>query len=111
MYSFEVNGGKKLRGSVDISGSKNASLPILATSILNEEPVTFVNVPDIEDVRKHMNSRYSMKYKSQMNKNFKERTSDYLPKDDHTDVDALVELLRENPQVKNKLLNKLLGKE
>lgn len=51
MYSFEVNGGKKLRGSVDISGSKNASLPILATSILNEEPVTFVNVPDIEDVR------------------------------------------------------------
>lgn len=67
--------------------------------------------PDIEDVRKHMNSRYSMKYKNKMNKDFKERTSNYLPKDDHTDVDALVELLKENPQFKNKLLNKLLGKE
>lgn len=67
--------------------------------------------PDIEDVRKHMNSRYSVKYKNKMNRDFKERTSDYLPKEDHTDVDALVELLKENPQVKNKLLNKLLGKE
>lgn len=50
MYSFEVKGGKKLKGEVDISGSKNASLPILATAILNEKPVTFTNVPNIEDV-------------------------------------------------------------
>lgn len=51
MYNFEVDGGRKLRGSVNISGSKNASLPILATTLLNENQVTFVNVPDIEDVR------------------------------------------------------------
>lgn len=51
MYNFVVNGGKKLRGSVNVSGSKNASLPILATALLNENPVTFVNIPDIEDVR------------------------------------------------------------
>ena len=35
MYNFVVNGGKKLRGSVNVSGSKNASLPILATALLN----------------------------------------------------------------------------
>ena len=51
MYNFVVNGGKKLRGSVNVSGSKNASLPILATALLNENPVTFVNIPDIEDVQ------------------------------------------------------------
>lgn len=51
MYEFVVNGGKKLKGEVNISGSKNATLPILATAILNENPVTFTNVPDIEDVK------------------------------------------------------------
>lgn len=67
--------------------------------------------PDIEDVRKHLNSQYSMKYRNKMNKDFKERTTDYLPKEDHSDIDALVDLLKENPQIKNKLLNKLLGKD
>ena len=51
MLSYIINGETKLSGEVNISGSKNASLPILATSILNTEPVTFYNVPKIEDTR------------------------------------------------------------
>lgn len=51
MYSYIINGGKKLSGEIDISGSKNASLPILAASILNKSTVKLYNVPEIEDVR------------------------------------------------------------
>ena len=50
MYSYIINGGKKLNGEIDISGSKNASLPILAASILNKSVVKLYNIPDIEDV-------------------------------------------------------------
>lgn len=51
MYSYIINGGNKLNGEIDISGSKNASLPILAASILNKSVVKLYNVPDIEDVK------------------------------------------------------------
>lgn len=51
MYSYIINGGKKLNGEIDISGSKNASLPILAASILNKSIVKLYNVPEIEDVK------------------------------------------------------------
>ena len=50
MYSYIVNGGKRLSGEIDISGSKNASLPILSASILNKSIIKLYNVPDIEDV-------------------------------------------------------------
>ena len=50
MLKYIIEGGNKLNGEVKISGSKNASLPILAASILNPNPVTFYNIPDIEDV-------------------------------------------------------------
>lgn len=48
---YVVEGGKRLKGEIDISGSKNAALPILATSLLNPNEVTFYNVPKIEDVK------------------------------------------------------------
>lgn len=50
MYSYIINGGKRLNGEIDISGSKNASLPILSASILNKSVVKLYNIPDIEDV-------------------------------------------------------------
>ena len=37
MKSYIIEGGKKLEGTVKISGSKNASLPILAATILSEK--------------------------------------------------------------------------
>ncbi len=51
MSSYVIKGGKRLNGVITNSGSKNASLPILATALLNPNQVTFYNIPDIEDVR------------------------------------------------------------
>ena len=51
MESYIIEGGKKLEGRVNISGSKNASLPIMAASILNAGTTTLYNVPDIYDVK------------------------------------------------------------
>ncbi len=50
MDSFVVEGGTPLSGSIAISGSKNAALPILAASILADGPVTLHNVPRLSDV-------------------------------------------------------------
>ena len=51
MYSYIIEGGARLEGKVDISGSKNATLPILAASILNRNIVNLYNIPNIEDVK------------------------------------------------------------
>lgn len=51
MPKYIVQGGKKLQGSVKISGSKNAALPILCATLLTKEKVTLKNVPDIADIR------------------------------------------------------------
>lgn len=51
MYNYIINGGKKLHGEVTISGSKNASLPILAASIISGKTTKLYNVPNIEDVK------------------------------------------------------------
>ncbi|MFH1709444.1 MAG: UDP-N-acetylglucosamine 1-carboxyvinyltransferase [bacterium] len=45
-----VTGGKRLSGTVSISGSKNAALPILAASILLHGETTITNVPNLLDV-------------------------------------------------------------
>jgi len=50
MPKFIIQGGKKLEGTVHISGSKNAALPILCASMLTKEVVTLTNVPDIADI-------------------------------------------------------------
>lgn len=46
-----IKGGKKLQGEVVVSGSKNASLPILVASLLTDEPVILHRVPNLRDVR------------------------------------------------------------
>ena len=51
MESYIIEGGQKLEGRVCISGSKNATLPIMAASILNCGTTTLYNVPDIYDVK------------------------------------------------------------
>ena len=48
---YIVNGGNKLEGALKVSGSKNATLPILAASILNGKVTTLYNVPKIEDTK------------------------------------------------------------
>ena len=49
--AFSVTGGQPLRGRVQISGSKNAALKMLAAATLTGERCRFTNVPEIEDVR------------------------------------------------------------
>jgi len=48
---FQISGGKRLRGTVEINGAKNAALPIMAAAILCEGEVVLHNVPDLADVR------------------------------------------------------------
>ncbi|MBR5886957.1 MAG: UDP-N-acetylglucosamine 1-carboxyvinyltransferase [Akkermansia sp.] len=49
MDKLIVEGGYRLSGTVNISGSKNASLPILAAALLTDEPVRISRVPDVSD--------------------------------------------------------------
>lgn len=51
MSCYIIKGGNRLEGSVDISGSKNASLPIIAASILNGGISKLYNVPNIHDTQ------------------------------------------------------------
>lgn len=51
MLSLKVKGGAEIRGSVTVSGNKNAALPMIAALLLCEEECTLRNVPDILDVR------------------------------------------------------------
>lgn len=50
MQKLKIRGGKPLRGSVRISGAKNAALPILCAAILSREPLTLNNVPRLNDI-------------------------------------------------------------
>ncbi len=51
MESFLIKGGVPLHGEVDISGSKNAALPIMAATLLTDEPCVIRRVPDLSDTR------------------------------------------------------------
>ena len=50
MQKLLIKGGKKLSGEVVISGSKNASLPIIISSLLFDDTVLFENVPQVKDI-------------------------------------------------------------
>jgi UDP-N-acetylglucosamine 1-carboxyvinyltransferase len=48
---FIIEGGKRLEGRVRISGSKNAALPVLVSSLLADGWSTYHNIPDLADIR------------------------------------------------------------
>ena len=50
MEKIVIHGGRKLNGKVKISGSKNASLPILIATLLTNQRCSIDNVPHLEDV-------------------------------------------------------------
>jgi len=50
MDKLRIEGGRALRGSVPISGAKNAALPILAAGLLSADPLVIDNVPRLHDV-------------------------------------------------------------
>jgi UDP-N-acetylglucosamine 1-carboxyvinyltransferase len=51
MEVFRIQGGSSLSGKVQVSGSKNASLPLFAACLLTSEECILENVPDLSDIR------------------------------------------------------------
>tara|TARA_B100000470_G_scaffold199779_1_gene171026 strand:- start:769 stop:2025 length:1257 start_codon:yes stop_codon:yes gene_type:complete len=60
MQKLEIKGGRKISGTVVISGSKNATLPILASTILTNKKVIITNIPIVKDVETMVNLLKSM---------------------------------------------------
>ncbi len=50
MDSIWIQGGKKLKGDIPISGAKNAALTLLPCALLTDEPLTLANLPRLADV-------------------------------------------------------------
>ena len=51
MDKIVIRGGKPLHGDVQISGAKNAALPVLTAALLTEGTCTFHNIPDLVDIK------------------------------------------------------------
>jgi UDP-N-acetylglucosamine 1-carboxyvinyltransferase len=55
MDAFVINGGTRLSGSVEVNGSKNACLPLMAAALLTDQPVTLRHVPRLADITNMLN--------------------------------------------------------
>ena len=69
MQKIEVFGANKLKGQIKISGSKNASLPILAASLLSSKKVYLKNLPRVKDIETMVSLLQSLGSKIIFNKN------------------------------------------
>ncbi|MDC0875727.1 UDP-N-acetylglucosamine 1-carboxyvinyltransferase [Candidatus Pelagibacter sp.] len=68
MQKLEVFGANKLKGQINISGSKNASLPILAATLLFNKKVYLKNLPKVKDIETMINLLQSLGSKIKFNK-------------------------------------------
>ena len=68
MQKLEVFGAGRLKGKIAISGSKNASLPILAASLLSSKKVYLKNLPKVKDIETMINLLQSLGSKIKYNK-------------------------------------------
>ena len=71
MDKFLIKGPCKIKGQVSISGSKNAALPILASTILFDKPVTLNNLPRVRDIDTMLNLLKSLGSNIYLSKNKK----------------------------------------
>ena len=69
MQKLEVFGANKLKGQIKISGSKNASLPILAATLLSNKKTTLKNLPKVKDIETMLTLLQSLGSKIKVNKN------------------------------------------
>jgi UDP-N-acetylglucosamine 1-carboxyvinyltransferase len=51
MHKIVINGNKPLRGEVDISGAKNAALPLMCAALMTSDEMTFHRLPALRDIR------------------------------------------------------------
>ena len=71
MDKFLITGPCKVKGQVSISGSKNAALPILASTLLFDKPVVIENLPRVRDIDTMLNLLKSLGSKIKFSKNKK----------------------------------------
>ena len=69
MDKFLIKGPCKVNGTVNISGSKNAALPILASTILFDKPVILENLPRVKDIDTMLSLLESLGSKIVLSKN------------------------------------------
>ena len=69
MQKLEVFGANKLKGQIKISGSKNASLPILAATLLSNKKIILKNIPKVRDIETMLTLLKSLGSKIKLNKN------------------------------------------
>ena len=69
MQKLEVFGANKLKGQVKISGSKNASLPILAATLLSNKKIILKNLPKVKDIETMLALLQSLGSKIKLDKN------------------------------------------
>ena len=69
MQKLEVLGANKLKGQIKISGSKNASLPILASTLLSNKKIVLKNLPKVRDIETMLNLLKSLGSKVRVNNN------------------------------------------
>ena len=69
MDRIEIDGGIQLKGKIKISGSKNASLPILAATLLTDKKSKITNVPELADVYSMINLLRSLNANVEFSKN------------------------------------------
>jgi len=68
MQKLEVFGANKLKGQINISGSKNASLPILAATLISDKKIYLDNLPKVKDIETMINLLQSLGSKIKFNK-------------------------------------------
>ncbi len=69
MQKLEVFGANKLKGQIKISGSKNASLPILAATLLSKKKIYLKNLPRVKDIETMVSLLQSLGSRVNFNKN------------------------------------------
>jgi len=68
MQKLEVLGANKLKGQINISGSKNASLPILAATLLSNKKIYLKNLPKVKDIETMISLLQSLGSKTKFTK-------------------------------------------
>jgi UDP-N-acetylglucosamine 1-carboxyvinyltransferase len=69
MQKLEVFGANKLKGQIQISGSKNASLPILAATLLSNKKIILKNLPKVRDIETMLTLLQSLGSRVKLDKN------------------------------------------
>lgn len=69
LHYLSIEGKQKLKGSVSISGAKNAALPLLAATLLSKNRITLSNVPEVVDVKTLLKLLENLGAKTNLEKN------------------------------------------